>query len=459
MDNPAGSDPVDVAEAPKPPKRSGAPKPGRRRAIVLVPGWARDRRGAMLGLLVNNLSKNDSMPVEAPSEGAITGETYRRLKPTATSPGPDRPEVDVYEAHWADLAREEEETGGFKRFARATGLILYWVLHHWWIRRSRQSLVLAWTILFSGAILLAWYVVILLAFSNYLVATFDTPPAVEQKTAQASFLHQRAADGGTPPTRTESGQMGGGGASGPSARADEVLSPTDVRDTLLGYVYQQIAPVLRWLSEHSASIIVILTAVLASVNATGFIAVARFAQDYLQSGANEGLDMDVTQRVQNTLNHVYAHEDPEKPGSPYYDEVVVLGHSFGAVIALEALAGWGNTSVTERTTLVTWGSVISSMAARCPDRVGKKVEEACAGAIPHWIDVYSKRDGLSGPVPEQRAAFPGACFEPRFPVSLAQVFFSSTPHMMYFYNHETLGMLLRSELPQCEVGAKTAAAA
>lgn len=385
------------------------PQPtGFHRAIVLVPGLETALRDEKRDQLVASLSMNDAMPVEEPTDGKIEGATFKRLTPDEASAAKNRPTVDVFEAYWTDLAFATQQPSPVKRFLQATELMIFWFFHPWWLRLSRQSASLFLSIMVTAVLMLLWYVTVV--------------------TALASFALQQHGGAAEPPDSSGSGDAG---------------------TSLIGFAAEKLQPFFQFVDNLAGTeVFALLVLVLAALNIGALIEIPRFVRDYLQPGRTKGLDMVVIERVQQTLKHVYEHVDAT--GAPIYQEVVLVGHSMGGAVALEALSGWGNQNVRSRTTLVTWGSPLAVLSARNPQRVGLKVQQAFTGDVPRWVDVYSDKDWMSGALDGHSDSYPDEILRPEFTASWMQGI-SAAAHNQYYYNDETLSLLLMPRISVTEL--------
>jgi hypothetical protein len=392
-----------------------------RRAVVLVHGWGRFKRLQRRDMLVRSLELNDPLPVKPAVDGDIEGETFKRLVPD-DGQDPARPEVDVYEAHWSDMIPTDAENSPVQRFLDASKLMLYWFASPWWIRALSINRSLTAGLVLSGVLLLAWYFVVLVA-----LADFVQRPTVEDAAQSVRVVAADSAEA-APPGETVETEDDGAGDAAPGGDLFELLKPwlAWALSPLVGVSAQQ------WF--------LVALAVLSFLPVSTMTDLAAFVRKYHSSGVVEGFDAEVTHRAQEVLRRVYARRDEADAAKPFYDEVFVVGHSMGAVIALEALAPWGHPAVRERTTLITWGSPIAILSLRDPDRLGRRVEAACAGGLPRWIDVHSATDWLSAPIAAHTAAFPNAVFNPRFSVAWWTGF--ADAHDQYFHHDDVLRMLL-----------------
>ena len=381
-----------------------------KRAVILVPGWGRYRRNERRDVLVENLTRNGPMPVDQPTDGAIEGMTFRRLTPIAGQTA-QRPVVDVFEAHWADMIAAGADVAPPARFWNATKLLFYWLFSPWWFLALRHNRSLTIGMMMSGLLILLWYLTVIVALASFVVG----------------------------PSSSETGATSGdAGFTGVFDNLVELLKP----------LFAAIAPVA------SNELFLLLLVLLPILRIDMMAATGDFTRLYLSTGTNQGYDAIILQRLKDTLQRIYDQRREGEPDRPEYDEVVVLGHSLGGVIGLEALVNYGNPAVQERTILITWGSPLVVLSYRSPERVGDRIRKACAGRVPRWFDVYSPKDWLSAQLPEHNRAYPNASMSPRLTVAWWQPV-SQRAHDQYYYHEDTLAMLLAPRIAIPSGGAGT----
>lgn len=387
------------------------------RAVILVPRWGALTRNRHRDILAAELSEADRNRVERVEDGAIDGETFKRLVPVAGI-GPERPAVDLYEVAWADLAVPERAAGPVGNFLEATGLVLYWFAHPWWIRSLRVSRAMPFGIALSGLLVLGWYLVAIVALAHFVLELPSDAIGAEA-----------AAPGASP------GADATGAGTAPAIPAEGSLAA--LAEMVGGFLS---APAEWLVRVTSHPWFAILLAILALLPTLRIAALAAFARYYLTTGSVRGFHGDLIQRVQVTLDRVYRQRSAVDPDRPRYDEVVLLGHSMGAVIALEALAGYEDPAVQERTTLVTWGSPIAILANRSR-RLADALDRAVASSIRRWIDVYSTADLFCAPIARQAAHYRDASVNIRFDLAWWNGHAVGV-HDQYFYHPTSLDDLL-----------------
>lgn len=415
-----------------------------KRAVIVVPQWGAIERNTTRELLARELAEHDAHLVGAQSEGTIEGETFRRLEPDPQA-GVPRPTVDIYEAYWSDMAAADRSEGVVAQFFAATRLVSYWLLHPWWIMSFRARRAMPLGLAASGALLLAYYFVAAVALAHFVLELpgADVAAAVTETADDPGELAP-AATGNETATGDETDTAGEEPM--PPTRAIEIPGAGTLT-LLVGALADWLRAPAQWLvAATSHAWFAVLLALLAVLPTLRIAALAGFTRHYLSAGETDGFAKDVQQRVQDTLKRVYRQPSPTDSTKPEYEEVFLLGHSLGAVIALEAIASYGDAAVQERTTLVTWGSPITILANRSR-RIAEALRKATSGSVARWIDVHSSSDLFTAPTPSQAAHYRDASTNVRFAVGWWQS--PTRAHDQYFFTAEALDVLLA---PKSDIG-------
>lgn len=160
---------------------------------------------------------------------------------------------------------------------------------------------------------------------------------------------------------------------------------------------------------------------------------------------DKAVERAIAQRLLDKLDAVHKQD-------PAYDEVHVLGHSLGTVIAVDALAEYGDAS--GNITLHTWGSMLSLLASQEP-LIEQEIEKYYTNPqkLSTWIDVSFWTDILSSPRPLPRKFVDGfstsethdeifpATIRPRMPWQ--SLFSKYSTHASYFRSDAAILMLIR----------------
>lgn len=126
-------------------------------------------------------------------------------------------------------------------------------------------------------------------------------------------------------------------------------------------------------------------------------------------------------------------------GSPSYDEVYVVGQSFGVILSIDAIAK----GLSRKVHFISLGGFLTFLAAEnawVHDRI-----RAClrSPTLDLWEDYFSRDDVFAGPSPVSDAA---PKYQPHEVTNGANAFqiFTGKSHMMYFGNSQVRRAMLRS---------------
>lgn len=367
---------------------------GRRRVIVLMPGWELLKRNQRRDTLVKGLTMLEAHPLAPGGEVAVGGFQAARLRAVPGSPHGSRPGaptvVDVIEAYWGDLIRPEPPGNLFGQAVQALGVLRYWAAHRGVRGMFRISRTISTGMAIGAAILLLWQL-------DLLLVVVQSAAAIE--VPDNGGLLERA--GLLEPARSAVGLAKGA---------------------------------VGWLELWGLLLIVPLFIRL-KVTATSR-AIAAFARDYLRNRRDEegiGLRDAMRFRLAEASRVALAEG---------YDDVVLVGHSFGTLPVVDLIADLRDPDVLDRVTVVTWGSPIAVMACREP-WLAHKVDAtgALAGRLP-WVDVWSEEDWLCTRVPRAVGAWgDGADLPLTFETTYSERI-SGRSHMFYFTDPRALAPLV-----------------
>lgn len=367
----------------------------RRHAIVLIPGFRREERFFRRDILVRNLLMIERFPLCESGEVEVAGEQGKRLvsRPLrrndaaagqeAGSPNAVS-EIDIFEAFWADMIPESADRTPWQRLLWGFEIISYWVFNwrSWTAFGTSRYITLG---LFAGGTLLVlWYISLALLAAQ---AIGQNPP---------EFL-----------------------------KAVPVLAPVFT------------AFVTTAAKFGSWQLWIVIALILPFLKVDELIMLASFIKDYFQNKPDEtevGLRHRLRKRVQATLENVYESD---------YDEVTVLAHSFGTVLAIDLMADWPHLRDLSRTRLVTMGSPAAVLAHRSPWLAQEIRRLSERKEIAAWDDYYANTDWLCTAIPG-RDNFAGAGaghqidFETRFLEKL-----TGQTHLLYYRDGRLLEDLVQ----------------
>jgi hypothetical protein len=365
----------------------------RRRAIVLIPGFKREERGLRAAILADNIAAAvESRRLAVAKTAAIAGEAGHSLTAATirgSVPGRDGPDrVDIFEAYWADMIPNMAEAGPLDKIWSGLNLLVYWLFNWRILGATRISPAISIGLFAGGAIMVLWYVSVLLVAIEAL-GQADLP----------DFLKD-------------------------SAAAQQVLDSIKA-------LAKQVSGLEIWIA---AGIL------LRVMHADDLVDLARFNRDYLENRVipnsedkrQVGLKDRLRERVIATLERVMAEP---------YDEVVLLSHSFGTVIAVDLLRDWPHEDDFRRLALVTLGSPIGVLSYRSP-WLKDELDGLLGGKrLARWTDFYSGSDWLCSSVPGQAKAFPEHSIRLDFEAPLAERA-SGRTHMLYYRDPRVLTRLV-----------------
>jgi len=333
----------------------------KRRAIVLIPGMKREERFHRRDILIANLETVERHPVTRGAEVSAGGETGQRLtmmplRGASEGGGSESPpfaSLDVFEAYWADMIPEQVELPPWSKLMKGLELVGYWVFSLGAWRAVAASLrsgssMIAIGLIMGGLTLIAWYLML------------------------AVLVGQAVAPGGAVP--------------------DELKGIPLLSDlvTLFGQVTGWLAANAWW---------AVLPFLLAMLQVDALVLLARFIKDYFENHEDDsgvGLRDRVRRRICGTLEAVLAAG---------YDEVVVVAHSFGTVIATDILADWPHGADLKRLSLVSLGSPITVLRYRSAWLEEERREMLQPQRLAAWVDYFSPSDWLCGAVTGHRECY------------------------------------------------------
>ncbi len=361
-----------------------------KRAIVLIPGMKHEERNFRRQVLTDNLAAVVQHRRLTPGpEVEIDGEVGQSMIAAVlrggapgTSQGPDR--IDVFEAHWADMNPAAQQAGPWKKIFGGFALLLYWLLNPKAWRAFHISPMISVGLGFGALLLVLWYISLLLI--------------VAQALSQAGL--------------------------------PETLKDIEIAKQLFEGFIALAARIGDW------KLWLVTAALLSFIRVDEVVAIARFTKDYFENRVIEGdedkrrvgLKDRLRERAIATLERVLAAD---------YDEVIVAAHSFGTVIAVDALREWPHDDDFKRLKLITLGSPLAVLRFRSPwlsDELNGLLSEQ---RLTRWSDYHAKTDWLCAAVPGQARYFSGHSHALAFEAPLRQRLFGQT-HLMYYRDQRIL---------------------
>jgi hypothetical protein len=357
----------------------------RRRAIVLVPGVKREERFFRRDTLVSNLETVESFPLRRGDAVEVAGDVGVRLtaRPVRTASAPPGPDLDVFEAHWADMVPEQVELGPWQKLGSGLDMLAYWLLSWRTWRALSVSRYITLGLMIGGLLLVLWYVALVLVVADAVTKDVTLTAGVRDVPVLGSLLQMFLDAAG-----------------------------------MIGRWY--------WWA--------LIACVLSIVPVDALVQMARFAKDYLENRPDEtevGLRDRMRDRVRATLENVL---------EAGYDEVVLVAHSFGSVLAIDLLADWPHRDDFARLRLVTLGSPIAVLAHRSRWLDAERTQLLQRPELDVWLDFYAPTDWLCTAVPGHAERYRGMSRELDFEAPLRQMLTGQT-HMLYYRCSEVLETL------------------
>lgn len=184
---------------------------------------------------------------------------------------------------------------------------------------------------------------------------------------------------------------------------------------------------------------VLIAFVFSFVPVDELVGLARFVKNYFENPPDEtevGLRDRMRQRMRDTLENVLMRP---------YDDVLVVAHSFGSVLAVDVLADWPHQQDFKRLRLVTLGSPIAVLCYRSKWLDGERQELLANPDLVHWLDFHAKTDWLCTAVPVHRERYGGQSRKIEFDAPLRQKLTGQT-HLLY-YRHAVVLEALAAPWP------------
>ncbi len=362
----------------------------KKRAILLVPGLQKRERFEARNLLVTAIDHHAERfrtRIDEASTDA-NGENFVKLIATPRAGAMEETEICVFEAYWNDLAPDFSNESPWSRFLRASRLMGYWAVGG--LMGASFGLPSKFRLLLVAAalILLMWYLSVAMVLADAIV--------------------------------TDSGSV------------------PEWFGVLLGTVFENPEEAYEWLrATTSWGPIAFLLLIIGAGRVEIVANVADFAKTYLGNelvGENKiGLRTKMRKRAVDTLDHIFSRNE--------FDEVVVVAHSFGGPIAIDALAEFGNNL--PKTHLFTWGTPMAILIHQEP-KMATEIEklQTADPALAGWTDIHITQDLIAGPMPILEGSDPEAVTQVEAMLSKGRLFRSVQTHEDYYRCQEAIEPLL-----------------
>lgn len=377
---------------------TGSPGARGRRAIVLIPGIRQEERFRRRDVLVSNLAAVETWPLARGERIKVAGETAQRLtaRPVRGEGQPSGPDLDVFEAYWADMVPAEAEAGPWQKLGHGLDLLAYWLFSWRTWRALAVSRYITVGLMFGGLIMVLWYVALVLLVVDTL-RTDETTAA---------------------------------------------LGAIPVVGVLLDGLFWAADRIAHWYWWA------LIAFVLSFVRVDALVQLARFVKDYFENRPDEfevGLRDRLRQRIGTTLGNVLAEP---------YEEVFIVAHSFATTPVLDLLADWPHRGDFRRLRLVTLGSPIAVLSYRSKWLQAELEQILNLPELEVWFDFHAPTDWLCTAIPGHEERYAQMSRELEFEAPLRQRLTGQT-HMLY-YRHPAVLELLAAPCPV--PGARASAA-
>jgi pimeloyl-ACP methyl ester carboxylesterase len=133
-----------------------------------------------------------------------------------------------------------------------------------------------------------------------------------------------------------------------------------------------------------------------------------------------------------------------------YDEVFVVAHSFGSVLAIDLLADWPHRDDFARLRLVTLGSPIAVLGHRSRWLDAERRQLLQRPELDVWLDFHAPTDWLCTAVPGHADRYRELSREIDFEAPLRQMLTGQT-HLLYYRSSEVLEALAAPLMPSREM--------
>lgn len=316
-----------------------------KRAILIVPGIKKNAQNEVRDALVDAVvAYSEGYAVDRSGEDTSGGLGFVEVQ--AKNRETDAPiTLHIYEAYWSDLIPDWSRETPWRRFKRGFLLTFYWLLgglaKSFW-RREWPSRIL-FALFISATILVLWYASVIAIFITSMKASFP----------------------------------------------DTILDISKLLPSL--HLESDINSIVNQLS--ALPVVIFLVGLAGTGHLEEISNIYSFAKSYLQDtplqATGVGLRGQTRCRVRAVLDHVTAKE---------YDEIYVIGHSFGGAIAVDALAEYGHPL--SRIVLLTWGSAMGVLVQQEP-LIEREIEKFYTSPtqIANWVDVVFAGDFMGSKVP------------------------------------------------------------
>lgn len=347
--------------------------------VILVSGLSASSSGSYIDKLCGGIrdyfsANNLSFrQVEQPS-GL---ETSNRKQFCLTETDGSTRTIDVQEISWSELIPPLFNQKNTTQLLSGLMLVYYWLSAKKVWKVAKHSRYMLMSMLFAACVMVLWYIGLFLAVGTSLGATTDSPQSMFNLPEFAKPLLQEIS--------TRAKALGSWHLFG-FALALSALAPT------------------KTIVNHSYS-----------------------AQSYLTNRDN--VFYKIRSRLFSAFHEASKHQ--------HYQQITVVGYSFGSIPAIEALAAYHGA---QQIRFISLGSPRMLMAARA-ERLEKATKQLILNPqVVHWYDYYSKYDFLCSKPLQHQDATQYSSFELNQAVPYTERL-NGKSHEAYFYDWEVIARI------------------
>lgn len=396
-----------------------------RRAVILVPGLSRAARNERSGALADNLEtvvQHCHLKLTAGTID-ITGTSGKKL--IVTNPGGDTgssagpKEIHIFEAFWSDLLYSVSGQRPWVKLWSGLELLVYWLIHPAnWKSRPQKTKLIRGALVIGAVSLIAWYMTVAVHVASIVSTDQVDDPYTKKLTVH---IAQYLPDEVVLPTMPAPEEVG----ATTEAEQAEATARLEKKQALLtkaaaewkasekkrradqdwvSWLIEEFVIKMKSLSLHPAWGLVVL--IIGFMRVDAIADTARCTKDYLlnraeptaKNGKDVGLRDKLRKRVVDTLLLVL---DDDR-----YDDVLIVGHSMGAVLAMDALREWPRKEDFKRIKLATVAAPYSVFESRATDLTeDRKVLVSEESPLNWWRDYTSTADHYGAQIEGHEAVF------------------------------------------------------
>lgn len=383
--------------------------PLRKRAVLLVPGLSRAPQQTRAEALTDNLEavvqKRHLTKGKPVTIAGMQGFTLTASDADTSAPD----EIHVFEAYWSDLLYSVSATSPWGKLWNGFELLLYWFVHPANLKVGVFSKKMIGLALLGGAVLLiAWYMTIAMHVASAVSGDPSKDPLNDAGTIDierllpGTTLTVTDANGEEAVVTVAEAEPPAGTAAAPRSTAEEIEEA--LADDWVSGLIGSFIRMMQWIAERPWWGLLVL--MLGFMKIDVIADTARSTKDYLlnradpasEKGKEVGLRDKLRRRVIDRLTLVLDTRG--------YGDVIVVGHSMGAVLAIDALREWPKTDDFTRLKLATVATPFSLFESRADDlRIERLALVGEDSPLKWWRDYNCDADYYGEPIEGHAEAF------------------------------------------------------